>query len=186
MNLLVVALGADGHLRTLASGWLGYRSGHLHGRNTKTITIAEEKNTLAFALSTLTGLNPVAPACALPNGLDEAQGSTFGISAVVLAHDLLDSLGGFIGVVEWDCGHVVVEDVGLDDTVEECATNEAKLTVDGSGGATSVGPGLRIVMGKRRVGVLKEGNGDCVLLVACRGKCRKLTYQASGLPKDRG
>ena len=185
MNLLVVALGTDGHLRTFASGWLGYRSGHLHRWNTKTVAVAEEKNAFAFTLGTLAGLDPMAPTCALPDGLDEPQRSTLSISAVVLAHDLLDRLGGFVGVVEGDRGNVVVEDVGLDDAVEERATDEAELTVDGSGGATGVGPSLRIVVRKRGVGVLKEGDSNCLLLVRCRQNYGKLTYRASGLPRGR-
>jgi hypothetical protein len=36
----------------------------------------------------------------------------------VAAHDGLDGLGGFVGVVEGDGADVVVEDVGFDDTVE--------------------------------------------------------------------
>jgi hypothetical protein len=46
----------------------------------------------------------------------------------VLAHDALDGLGGFVGVVEGNRGDVVVEDVGLDDAVEQSAADEAELT----------------------------------------------------------
>jgi len=62
-------------------------------------------------------------------------------------HHFLDSLGGFIGVVEWDGADVVVKNVRLDNTVEELATNEAEFTIDGCGCATDVVPGLRGVVG---------------------------------------
>jgi hypothetical protein len=85
----------------------------------------------------------------------------------VLAHDGLDGLGGLVGVVEGDGGDVVVEDVGLDDAVEDLATNEAELAVNGSGGATSEVPGLAGVVRKGRVGVLEVGDGDCWTRVSC-------------------
>lgn len=34
------------------------------------------------------------------------------------AHDRLDGLGGFVGVVKWDCRNIVMQDVGFDDAVE--------------------------------------------------------------------
>ena len=74
------------------------------------------------------------------------------------AHDGLDGLGGLVGVVEGDGGDVVVKNVGLDDTVEEMTSDEAKLTVDGSSGTTSVGPGVGVVVGEGGVGVLQEGD----------------------------
>jgi len=78
----------------------------------------------------------------------------------VLAHDLLDGLGGLVGVVEGDGGDVVVENVGLDNAVEKGASDEAKLTVNGSSGTASVGPGVGVVVGQGRVGVLQEGDHD--------------------------
>jgi hypothetical protein len=35
----------------------------------------------------------------------------------VLAHNRLDGLGGFVGVVEWNGADVVVQNVGLDDSM---------------------------------------------------------------------
>jgi hypothetical protein len=60
----------------------------------------------------------LAPAGRSPQALQEAEGTAFGVGAVVAAHDGLDGLGGFVGVVEGDGADVVVEDVGFDDTVE--------------------------------------------------------------------
>lgn len=70
------------------------------------------------------------------------------------AHDGLDGLGGFVGVVEGDGGDVVVQDVGLNDAVEDLAADEAELAVDGCCRSSGVGPSLRSVMGQRRIGVL--------------------------------
>lgn len=78
----------------------------------------------------------------------------------MLAHDLLDGLGRFVGVVEWNGGNVVVQDVRLDDAVQELAADEAKLAVNGRGGTACVGPGVGVVVGERGVGVLKVGDGD--------------------------
>lgn len=77
------------------------------------------------------------------------------------AHDGLDGLGCFVGVVEGDGGDVVVEDVGLDDAVEDVAADEAEFAVDGGGGAAGEVPGFTGVVGEGGVGVLEVGNGDC-------------------------
>ena len=165
MDLLVVAVDTDFHLGALASRGFGHGGSHLHGRDTETVAVAEEENALALALGTLAGLDPVAPAGALPDGPDESPGATLSIGAVVLAHDLLDGLGGLVGVVEGDGGNVVVKDVGLDDAVEESAADEAELAVDGCSGTSGVGPGLSVVVRKSGVGVLEEGNSNCQRLV---------------------
>ena len=78
----------------------------------------------------------------------------------MVAHDLLDSLGGLIGVVEGDERDKVVEHVGLDDSVHEVAADETELAIDGRGSATGIVPGLRVVVRERGIGVLKEGDGD--------------------------
>jgi hypothetical protein len=83
----------------------------------------------------------------------------------VAAHDLLDGVGGLVGVVEGNGADVVVQDVRLDDAVQERAADEAELAVDSRGGAAGVGPGLSVVVGERGVGVLEEGDGDCGSLV---------------------
>ena len=41
------------------------------------------------------------------------------------------------------------------------AADEAELAVDGCGGAASIVPALGRVVGKRGIGVLKVGDGNC-------------------------
>ncbi len=55
----------------------------------------------------------------------------------------------------------MVQDVRLDDAVEEVAADEAELAVDGGGGAAGEGPGVGVVVGKGRVGVLEVRYGNC-------------------------
>lgn len=116
---------------------------------------------LARALGLCARLDPLAHACALVHGLDEANGSVNGIGTVVTAHDRLDGLGGLVGVVEGNGADVVVQNVGLDDTVQQVAADEAKLTVNGCSGALDKGPLFAGVVGQGRVGVLEEGDSDC-------------------------
>lgn len=78
----------------------------------------------------------------------------------MLAHDGLDGLGGLIRVVEGDAADIVVEDMSLDDAVEKVAADEAHLTINGSSGTTDEVPLIVGVVGKGRVGVLKEGDGN--------------------------
>lgn len=76
------------------------------------------------------------------------------------AHDWLDGLGGLVGMVEGDGADVVVEDVSFNDTMEELATDETELTVDGCSGTTNVVPALTRIVRKRWVGVLEVSNGN--------------------------
>lgn len=78
----------------------------------------------------------------------------------MLAHDGLNGLGGLVRVVEGDAADVVVEDMSLDDAVEKVAADEAHLTVNGSSGTTDEVPLVVGVVGKGRVGVLEEGDGN--------------------------
>lgn len=78
----------------------------------------------------------------------------------MLAHDGADGVGGLVGVVEGDGGHVVVQDVGLDDAVQQLAADKAHLAVDGGGSASDKVPLLTGVVGEGRVGVLEEGDGN--------------------------
>lgn len=134
--------------------------GHLDGRETDAVGVAEEEHTLAFTGSTLHRLNPLAGTGACPHGLEEANPASLGLSAVVVAHDTLDGLGGLIGVVEGDVADIVVQDVGLNDTVEDVAADETEVTIDGGSGSTGEVPDLGLVVGESGVGVLEEGNGD--------------------------
>lgn len=79
----------------------------------------------------------------------------------MLAHDGLDGLGSLVSVVEGNGADVVVQNVRLDDAVQELAANEAHLAVDGGSGATNEVPLLVGVVRQSRVGVLKEGDGNC-------------------------
>lgn len=78
----------------------------------------------------------------------------------MFAHDLLDGFSGLVGIVKGNGGDEVVGNVGLDDTVEEMTADESEFTIDGCSGTTSVGPRFGVVVGKRRVSVLEEGNSN--------------------------
>lgn len=141
---------------------LGYLVGlgELGRLGAETVLVAVEQDALALTLSALGRLNPLAPTSGLPHGLDEADGAVLDVGAVVLAHDLLDGLGGLVGVVEGDGADVVMEDMGLDDAVQEVAADEAELAVNSRGGTTDKVPLLGGVVGERGVGVLEVGDGD--------------------------
>lgn len=113
-------------------------------------------------------------------GLQETPWPTANVSAVVTAHDGLDGLGGFVGVVEGDGADVVVEHVGFDDAMEELAADEAEFAVDGGCGAARVGPAGGGVVGERGVGVLQEGDGDCGCVSRGFLGGREIAYRASG------
>lgn len=134
--------------------------GHHHRLGSQTVAVAEEEHALAGVLGILAGLNPLAHASAAVHGADEAQGAALCVGAVVLAHDGADGIGGLVGVVKGDGGHVVVQDVGLDDAVQQLAADEAHLAVDGGGSASDKVPLLAGVVGEGRVGVLEEGDGN--------------------------
>lgn len=78
----------------------------------------------------------------------------------MLTHNWLYGLSGLVSVVEGDCRDIVVENVGLDDSVKERTTNEAKFAIDCCSGATSEGPGMRIIVRKGRVSMLKVRDGN--------------------------
>ena len=142
--------------RSVRNNW---RS-HLRWRQTQPVAVSVEKHALVLSLGALERLDPLAPTRTLPHALDETPAATIDVGAVVLAHDRFDGLGSLVGVVEGDGADVVVEDVGLDDAVQELAADEAKFTVDRGGGAAGVVPGGGLVVGKRWIGVLEEGDGD--------------------------
>jgi len=133
--------------------------GHLGGRDSEAVGVAVEQNTLALALGSLGGLNPLAEAGAGPHGLEEASPAGVGLGAVVVAHDSLDGLAGLVGVVEGDVADIVVQNVGLDDAVEDVATDEAEVAVDGGGSSAHKVPHLGLVVGKAGISVLEVGDG---------------------------
>jgi hypothetical protein len=164
--------------------------GNLGRRDTDAVDVAVEKNVLAFALGALGGLNPLAGASAGPEGLEEASPAGVSLAAVVWSHDLLDGLAGLISVVEGDGADIVVKNVGLDDAVEDVATDEAEVTVNCSSCSTSEIPGLRLVVGEGGVGVLKESDGNyiCKSAKTCSMPQERWTrgaYRASGLPRGK-
>ena len=77
------------------------------------------------------------------------------------AHDRLDGLGGFVGVVEWNGRDVMVQDVGFDDAVEQITANESKLAVNGGRRSAGKAPRLGSVMSDRGIGMLQVR--DCNL-----------------------
>lgn len=115
---------------------------------------------LARSLSLGRRLDPLTHPCGLVQGLDESDGAIRDISAIVAAHDGLDGLGGLVRVVEGDGGHIVMQDVGLNDAVEEPAADEAELAINGCGSTLDEGPLLAGVMRKGRVGVLEICNAN--------------------------
>jgi hypothetical protein len=135
--------------------------GHLGGRNTDAVGVTVEHDTLALTDRTLGGLNPLADTGRGPHGLEETSPAGVSLRAVVVSHDALDGLAGLVGVVEGDVADVVVQHVGLDDSVEDVAADEAEVAVNGGSSAAGEVPHLRLVVRKGRVGVLEEGNSDC-------------------------
>ena len=131
----------------------------LERRGAEAVAVAEEEHALALANSSLRRLDPLAPAGGIPQALEETEGAALDVGAIVAAHDRLDGLGRFVGVVEGDGGDVVVENVGFDDSVEQGAANETKLAVNGGSGSANVIPASGSVVRKRWVGVLEIG--DC-------------------------
>lgn len=156
--LLFFAVSANSH-----RGLLGCWVSELGGLHTETISVPEEKNALALSLGALGRFNPLAPSGTSPKSLEETDRTILGVTAVVLAHDWLDRLSSLVGVVEWDGRNVVMKNVSLDDAVKKVATDETKFTVNGSGSTTCESPGVAFVVRERRVGVLKEGDGDCAV-----------------------
>lgn len=132
----------------------------LQWRRAQVVAVAEEVNGAALADGALGGLNPLAPAGAVPHAAQEPEGAALSVGAIVAAHDGLDGLRSLVGVVEGDGADVVVKDVRLDDTVQELSANKAKLTIDGGGSAANVVPALTTVVRECRIGVLKVRDGN--------------------------
>lgn len=115
---------------------------------------------LAFSLCTLRLLDEVAPPCAGPKSFQEPDAAIFGIRAVVSTQNWLDSLGSLVGIVEWDSGNKVVDNVRLNDTVKKVPSDKPKFTVNGSGSTTGEVPSLVLIMWEGRIGVLEESNSN--------------------------
>jgi len=77
----------------------------------------------------------------------------------MLAHDWLNGLRGFPGVVKGNGGDVVMQHVCFNDTVKEMSPNKTKVAVNRRRGTASKRPFFAVVMSNGRVGMLKIG--DC-------------------------
>lgn len=157
-SLILITVILDRHHSRLTS--LSSRRRELGWWDTETITVAEEQHLRILAPGTSIRLNPLAPSRTLEQGLDEADRAALSIGPVVLAHDWLDGVRCLVGVIEWDRGDVVVQDMGFYDAVEDVATDKAELTIDRSSSTTSEVPGFTGVVGKGGIGVLEVGDGD--------------------------
>ena len=122
--------------------------------------IAEELNVGCNALGTLCRFHPLTMGMRDPYGTEEPQNAILGISTIMVSHDGFDGLGGFVAVIEWDFGEIVVHDVRFNDAMHEVAANEAKLAVDCGSSSTGEGPCSGIVVWQAGVGVLQVCNPD--------------------------
>lgn len=77
------------------------------------------------------------------------------------AHNGLDGLRSLVSTVEGNAADVVVQNVSLDNAVEQVATDEAKLAVNGCSGTLDEGPFFTGIVRQGRIGVLEEGDGNC-------------------------
>lgn len=125
---------------------------------------------LGVTFRTLVGFDPSARPCALPQTAQEAHRPVLGIRAVVSSHHGFDSLGGLVGIVEWDGADEMMQDVSFNDAVEEMTPNESKLTVDGCGGTTGKIPDFRIIVGQRWVCMLQECDSNYHTISKHRGQ----------------
>ena len=123
------------------------------------VPVPVEQDALGLAFGTLGRLDPLAPSGAFPQCLDESDWTTLHVRTIVRAHDFLDGLRGFVGIIEGNGGYVVVEYMGLDDAMEHVATDETELAVNGGRGSAGEVPRGGLIVRERRVGVLQESNG---------------------------
>lgn len=132
---------------------------NLGRRDTNAVDVTVEQNSLVFALGASTGLHPLADAGTLPESIEETHPARVSVRVVIVTHDLLDGVGGLVGVVKGNRADIVVQNVGFDDSVQDVTADEAKVTVDGASRPTDKVPCFRLVVGKGRVGVLEVGDG---------------------------
>jgi hypothetical protein len=78
----------------------------------------------------------------------------------VASHNRLDRLGRLICVIEWNRADIVMEDVGLDDTMQELAADEAKFAINSGCCTTDIVPAGWGVVRKAGISVLEEGDGN--------------------------
>ena len=100
------------------------------------------------------------PASADPQAFQESERAPLGVGAVVTTHDWFDGFGSFISVVKGDRADVMMQNVCLNNAVENTAADETEFSVNSCGGTTDIVPASSCVVRKRRIGVLKIGNGN--------------------------
>jgi len=125
-----------------------------HRRDTQVVVVSKEPHCLSLASSRLTRFHPLAPPHALPHALEKPNRAAFDIGLIVLSHDSFDGFGSFTGMVEWDGGNSMVQNVRFDDVVEEVVTDKAKVPVHCGCSSTYIVPCLWLVMGQRRISVM--------------------------------
>ena len=91
---------------------------YLQWRHSQIIPIPIKHHIFAQSLRSATLLDPLTPPGAYPQTLQEPNRAVLGVREVMAAHNWLDSLGGFVGVVERNGRNIVMQDVGFDDAVE--------------------------------------------------------------------
>jgi hypothetical protein len=96
------------------------------------------------------------------------------------SHDWLDSLRGFVSMVERDCADVVVKHVSLDNAMKELTANKSKFTINCRGSATNIVPRCTSVVGKSWISVLEVGDCNCAYLEFIVWGKRGRPYRASG------
>lgn len=127
---------------------------------TNAVAVSEEQNTSILSCGSLIGLNPVATAETAVHALDESNWTILDIRSIVFAHDLLDGLGGFIGIVEWNGADIVVKNMSLDNSVEKLSSDKSEFSINGRCGSSSIIPAFRSIVRKRWISVLKIGDGN--------------------------
>ena len=124
-------------------------------RHSQAIPVSKEENSLALAFDSLGWFDPLTPPRAFPQTLHEAQRTSLYVSSIVLTHNRLNGFGSFIGVVKWNRGHIVVQNVSFNDAMEEMAADKAKLAVNRCSSAAGKSPSMRLVVRESWVCVLE-------------------------------
>ena len=76
------------------------------------------------------------------------------------SHNRLDRLGCLVCVIEWNRADIVMKDVGLDDTMQELAADEAKFAINSGRCTTGIVPAGWGVVRKAGISVLEESDGN--------------------------
>jgi hypothetical protein len=63
-------------------------------------------------------------------------------------------------MIEWNCADIMMEDVGLNNTMQELAADEAKFAINSGCCTTGIVPAGWGVVRKAGISVLEEGDGN--------------------------